>query len=183
MNATLIQGFINGLYLIAGILFILSLAGLSKQTTARAGNQAGMVGMVLGLSAVIIDSLHRSATALPGELSLIHIWRFRRDSLCEANVRAFHSHGSTPFESARRDPRRGCRSSIEARGNDRVASRKPLPRTGRRAGPGERWFCCLLSCRPGRAPDMQVREWPLLATPLPEAVGHRRRPRRAMSAR
>ncbi|HOA89820.1 Re/Si-specific NAD(P)(+) transhydrogenase subunit beta [Propioniciclava tarda] len=67
MNATLIQGFINGLYLIAGILFILSLAGLSKQTTARAGNQAGMVGMVLGLSAVIIDSLHRSATALPGE--------------------------------------------------------------------------------------------------------------------
>ncbi len=57
---TLIQ-FVAGLYIIAGILFILSLAGLSKQTTARAGNMAGMVGMVLALTATVIRSLQMSA--------------------------------------------------------------------------------------------------------------------------
>jgi NAD(P) transhydrogenase subunit beta len=53
--------FVQGLYIIAGILFILSLAGLSKQTTARTGNIAGMVGMALALVATIIHSLSLSA--------------------------------------------------------------------------------------------------------------------------
>jgi H+-translocating NAD(P) transhydrogenase subunit beta len=57
---TLIQ-FVAGLYIVAGILFILSLAGLSKQTTARMGNMAGMVGMVLALGATIVRSLHMSS--------------------------------------------------------------------------------------------------------------------------
>jgi len=40
-------------YLAAAVLFILSLAGLSKQETARRGNVAGMVGMVLALAATL----------------------------------------------------------------------------------------------------------------------------------
>ena len=53
--------FIDGLYIIAGVLFILSLAGLSKQTTARLGNIAGMIGMVLALLATITHSVAMSA--------------------------------------------------------------------------------------------------------------------------
>jgi NAD(P) transhydrogenase subunit beta len=53
--------FIQGLYIVAGVLFILSLAGLSKQTTARTGNIAGMVGMGLALVATVIHSLYLSA--------------------------------------------------------------------------------------------------------------------------
>ena len=58
----MLLGFIQGLYIVAGVLFILSLAGLSKQTTARLGNMAGMVGMVLALVATIIHSVNLSAT-------------------------------------------------------------------------------------------------------------------------
>jgi len=54
--------FIQGLYIVAGVLFILSLAGLSKQATARLGNVAGMIGMALALTATIIHSLFLSAT-------------------------------------------------------------------------------------------------------------------------
>lgn len=57
---TLIQ-FVAGLYIVAGILFILSLAGLSKPTSAKAGNLAGMVGMVLALGATIVHSLYMSS--------------------------------------------------------------------------------------------------------------------------
>jgi NAD(P) transhydrogenase subunit beta len=52
---------IQGLYIVAGVLFILSLAGLSKQTTARTGNIAGMVGMALALGATVAHSLYLSA--------------------------------------------------------------------------------------------------------------------------
>ncbi len=62
--------FVNGLYLIAGILFILSLAGLSKQTTARLGNIAGMVGMGLALGATVINSLALSAADPANRLSV-----------------------------------------------------------------------------------------------------------------
>ena len=51
---------IQGLYIVAGVLFILSLAGLSKQTTARTGSIAGMVGMVLALGATVAHSLYMS---------------------------------------------------------------------------------------------------------------------------
>ena len=36
-------GLIQGLYIVAGVMFILSLAGLSKPATARAGNTIGIV--------------------------------------------------------------------------------------------------------------------------------------------
>ena len=52
--------FVQALYIVAGVLFILSLAGLSKPTTARAGNIAGMVGMGLALGATIVNSLYVS---------------------------------------------------------------------------------------------------------------------------
>ncbi len=54
--------FIQALYIVAGVLFILSLAGLSKPTTARMGNILGMVGMVLALGATITHSLYLSHT-------------------------------------------------------------------------------------------------------------------------
>ena len=41
-------------YVVAAVLFVLSLAGLSKQETARRGNLLGMVGMGLALSATVI---------------------------------------------------------------------------------------------------------------------------------
>lgn len=66
----MLEYFIQGLYIVAGVLFILSLAGLSKQTTARMGNIAGMVGMALALIATIADSLFLSATQ-PGRQSVL----------------------------------------------------------------------------------------------------------------
>ncbi len=51
-------------YLVAGVLFILSLGGLSTQTTARRGNAFGIVGMLL---AVAITALgHVSSFGLLG---------------------------------------------------------------------------------------------------------------------
>jgi NAD(P) transhydrogenase subunit beta len=44
---------VQAAYLIAGVLFILSLAGLSHQRSARAGNVAGKIGMLLALAATI----------------------------------------------------------------------------------------------------------------------------------
>ena len=62
---------ISGVYIIAGVLFILSLAGLSKQTTARLGNIAGMVGMGLALVATIAKAVLFSATSQWQTLGLI----------------------------------------------------------------------------------------------------------------
>ena len=36
-------------YIVAGVLFILSLAGLSNQSTARRGNVLGITGMLLAI--------------------------------------------------------------------------------------------------------------------------------------
>ena len=41
-------------YLVAGVLFILSLRGLSSPETSRRGNSLGMVGMALALSLIHI---------------------------------------------------------------------------------------------------------------------------------
>ena len=51
---------VQGVYLVAAVLFVLSLAGLSKQETARRGNLLGMVGMGLALAATVVLSLDRS---------------------------------------------------------------------------------------------------------------------------
>ncbi|GEK21300.1 Re/Si-specific NAD(P)(+) transhydrogenase subunit beta [Cellulomonas xylanilytica] len=58
-------------YLAAAVLFILSLAGLSKQETARRGNVAGMVGMVIALAATIALALEGSERPVEVTASLI----------------------------------------------------------------------------------------------------------------
>ena len=47
-------GFVTGTYIIAGLLFIGALAGLSRHETAKLGNVAGMAGMGLALVATLL---------------------------------------------------------------------------------------------------------------------------------
>ncbi|VBB05732.1 nadp transhydrogenase beta subunit [Lucifera butyrica] len=47
------QGLVTAAYIIAAILFILSLAGLSRQESAKAGNRYGMTGMAIALIATV----------------------------------------------------------------------------------------------------------------------------------
>src|SRR6478736_4024352 len=44
---------VQGAYIVAGLAFILALAGLSKHDTARAGNRFGIIGMAIALVATI----------------------------------------------------------------------------------------------------------------------------------
>ncbi len=46
-------GIVQAAYIVAAVLFIMSLAGLSKQETARKGNYFGMAGMAIALIATI----------------------------------------------------------------------------------------------------------------------------------
>jgi len=61
----------QAIYVVAAVLFVLSLAGLSKQETARRGNILGMVGMVLALLATIVLSVDNSSRSVPVTLLLI----------------------------------------------------------------------------------------------------------------
>lgn len=58
------EGFINSLYIIASIFFILSLGGLSHQTTAVRGNIFGILGMILAVGGTI-------AARATGEIGLV----------------------------------------------------------------------------------------------------------------
>ncbi|GHA05132.1 Re/Si-specific NAD(P)(+) transhydrogenase subunit beta [Oceanisphaera arctica] len=49
------QGLVTASYLIAAVLFILSLGGLSKQESAKAGNWYGVAGMAIALLATIFN--------------------------------------------------------------------------------------------------------------------------------
>jgi H+-translocating NAD(P) transhydrogenase subunit beta len=72
-------------YIVAGLLFILSLAGLSKHETAKAGNAFGMAGMAIALVATI-GLAARSISGLGAVLlaaaviigAAIGLWRARR---------------------------------------------------------------------------------------------------------
>src|SRR4051795_2799568 len=57
MDRETLHSLIQAAYLIAGVLFILSLAGLSHQRSAKAGNTAGKIGMVIALAATVGLSL------------------------------------------------------------------------------------------------------------------------------
>ena len=48
-------------YILAALLFILALAGLSKQKTAQRGNNLGILGMVLALAATVLACVATSA--------------------------------------------------------------------------------------------------------------------------
>ncbi|SNT12349.1 NAD(P) transhydrogenase subunit beta [Micrococcales bacterium KH10] len=62
---------VQAAYVIAGVLFILSLAGLSKQESARRGNLAGKAGMVIALVATVALALLESENAIAVTGSLI----------------------------------------------------------------------------------------------------------------
>ena len=51
-------GFVTALYLAAGVLFILSLGGLSAQSSARRGNIYGAVGMLIALGVTAAAAVH-----------------------------------------------------------------------------------------------------------------------------
>ena len=57
-------GFITVSYIGAAILFILSLAGLSQQETARRGNIFGFTGMVIAIIATILSALQSGNFAI-----------------------------------------------------------------------------------------------------------------------
>ncbi|MCP4326144.1 MAG: Re/Si-specific NAD(P)(+) transhydrogenase subunit beta, partial [Alteromonadales bacterium] len=50
------QGLITAAYIIAAILFIASLNGLSSQESARKGNLFGIIGMIIAIVATIASS-------------------------------------------------------------------------------------------------------------------------------
>lgn len=53
------QGLVTASYIVAAVLFIASLAGLSKQETAKYGNWFGITGMAIALIATIASpSVH-----------------------------------------------------------------------------------------------------------------------------
>ncbi len=54
----------NAAYIVAGLLFILALAGLSKHETARAGNTYGIAGMAVALVATIALAIDRDITGV-----------------------------------------------------------------------------------------------------------------------
>ena len=49
------EGVVNVSYIIATILFILALGGLSNQETARRGNWYGIIGMAIALLATVLS--------------------------------------------------------------------------------------------------------------------------------
>ena len=81
---------IQAAYIIAGLLFILSLAGLSRHETAKDGNVLGMIGMLLALVATLwlalrgadpINWLSIAAAMAIG--AVIGIWKARRVEMTE----------------------------------------------------------------------------------------------------
>jgi NAD(P) transhydrogenase subunit beta len=55
-------GLVQGLYVIAGVLFIAALAGLSRHETAKRGNLFGMAGMGLALAATLLLAVRQADT-------------------------------------------------------------------------------------------------------------------------
>ncbi len=58
-------------YLLAAVLFILALAGLSRQKTARRGNLMGVIGMALALVATIIVAVFQTEVAAVTTVGLL----------------------------------------------------------------------------------------------------------------
>ncbi|MBO9553282.1 Re/Si-specific NAD(P)(+) transhydrogenase subunit beta [Cellulomonas sp.] len=63
----------QAVYVLAALLFVLSLAGLSRQESARRGNTLGMIGMVLALGATIALSLDASERPASATAALIGV--------------------------------------------------------------------------------------------------------------
>jgi NAD(P) transhydrogenase subunit beta len=61
MSTAYVSQLVEATYIVSGLLFILALAGLSKQESAKRGNMLGMIGMTLALIAVIVDMVSKKA--------------------------------------------------------------------------------------------------------------------------
>ncbi len=82
-------------YLIAGILFILSLAGLSAQESARRGNLFGIVGMAIAVAVTVLSQAMNYATlavavGIGGVIGVTLALRVQMTSMPEL-VAALHS--------------------------------------------------------------------------------------------
>ncbi|MDQ6658971.1 MAG: NAD(P)(+) transhydrogenase (Re/Si-specific) subunit beta, partial [Actinomycetota bacterium] len=58
-------------YIVAALLFVAALAGLSKHETAKRGNAFGMVGMIIALVATVSVSVRDSSRGAPVTLLMI----------------------------------------------------------------------------------------------------------------
>ena len=54
---TISLSLVQGSYIVAGLMFILALAGLSKHETAVMGNRYGIMGMVIALTFTILAAV------------------------------------------------------------------------------------------------------------------------------
>src|SRR5690606_22617551 len=86
LSAVAAANVLQASYVVAGVLFVMSLAGLSRHETARRGNVFGVVGMALALAATIWLAVDRAAEPLTtalliaGAMSVgaaIGLWRAR----------------------------------------------------------------------------------------------------------
>lgn len=71
------QGVITAAYIIAALLFIFSLAGLSKQETAQEGNNFGIAGMAIALLATILDPRVDNTLVIIGAMAIGAVIGFR----------------------------------------------------------------------------------------------------------
>ena len=67
---TLETALLTSAYLVAGVLFILSLRGLSSQETARRGNWYGIVGMAIAVAVTITSSVVSAYALLGGAIAV-----------------------------------------------------------------------------------------------------------------
>ena len=74
-NAETITNVANAAYVVAALLFILALAGLSKHETSKAGNAFGMAGMGVALIATIVLAINKQIEPLG--LALLIAWRHK----------------------------------------------------------------------------------------------------------
>ncbi|HEV7172825.1 Re/Si-specific NAD(P)(+) transhydrogenase subunit beta [Pedococcus sp.] len=70
MSGTLTENLVQAAYIVAAVLFVLSLAGLSKHESAKEGNAFGVTGMALALVATVWLSVSRASN---GPLTLLLI--------------------------------------------------------------------------------------------------------------
>jgi NAD(P) transhydrogenase subunit beta len=85
--------FAQAVYVVAALLFVLSLAGLARPTTARRGVTLGVLGMVLALGATVVLAAERSERPVGVTLGLavaalvlggaVGAWRARRVAMTE----------------------------------------------------------------------------------------------------
>ena len=89
-------GVITGSYIIATILFILALGGLSNQETARRGNYYGMIGMAIALIATVLGVVEQhyeillAALVIGGSIGLLAARRVQMTQMPEL-VAILHS--------------------------------------------------------------------------------------------